>query len=134
MRREFELNGEEAEFLDTLSSSWETIRNDNQKWVLIPDFPIPEGYNVRSAIAAVLIPTGYPVAQLDMVYFYPEIKRKDGMTIPCTDFNRTIDGKIFQRWSRHYARKGNGAWDPQGDSIITHCMAIQEWLLREFRR
>ena len=132
MRREFKFNEEETAYLNTLSPEWETIKSDGFRWLLIYDFPIPEGYTVDKAIIAVNIPLEYPIAQLDMVYFYPAIKRIDGKEIKQTQYTKVIDGKIFQRWSRHYTPAH--PWNPNGDSIITHIMAIQNWLEREFRR
>lgn len=131
MRREFNFNEEEAAYLDALSPSWETIKNNGQRWLLIPSFPVPKGYTVDSSIAAINIPLEYPVARLDMVYFYPAIKRCDGKEIRATQVNKEIDGKTFQRWSRHYSNAH--PWNPNGDSIITHIMAIQGWLAREFK-
>lgn len=130
MRREFQFNEEETAYLDTLSPQWETIKAKGFRWLLIPNFPIPEGYTVDRAIAAINIPLEYPIAKLDMVYFYPAIKRSDGKEIKQTQCQQTIDGKNFQRWSRHYTSAH--PWDPNGDSIITHIMAIQNWLQREF--
>lgn len=130
MRREFQFNEEETAYLDTLSPQWETIKAKGFRWLLIPNFPIPEGYTVDRAIAAINIPLEYPIAKLDMVYFYPAIKRSDGKEIKQTQCQQAIDGKNFQRWSRHYTSAH--PWDPNGDSIITHIMAIQNWLQREF--
>ena len=66
MRREFEFNEEETAYLNTLSPDWETIKSGSLRWLLIHDFPIPEGYTVDKAIAAVNIPLEYPIAQLDI--------------------------------------------------------------------
>lgn len=132
MRREFMFNNEEEmAYIDTLSPEWETVKINGERWLLMPDFFIPDGYTVNKAIAAINIPLEYPVAQLDMVYFYPAIKRKDGKVIGQTQYSREIDGKNYQRWSRHYTQKN--PWNPAGDSIITHIMAIQGWLEREFK-
>ena len=131
MRREFFLNEEETAYLDMLSPEWEAIKYNGQRWILIPKFPVPEGYTVKETVAAINIPLEYPVAQLDMVYFFPALKRKDGKVIGQTQCTKEIDGKIFQRWSRHYSLKNQ--WNPLGDSIITHIMAIHGWLEREFR-
>lgn len=130
MRREFKFNEEETAYLDTLSPKWETIKAGGHRWLLMHDFQIPEGYTVDKATAAVDIPLEYPMAQLDMVYFCPAIKRADGKEIRQTQCTMEIDGKTFQRWSRHYTSVH--PWDPNGDSIITHIMAIQNWLEREF--
>jgi hypothetical protein len=131
-RREFDLPEEETEFLGTSFPEWEAVK-EASKWILLPNFRIPEGYTVDNATAAIEIPTNYPMARLDMVYFYPDIKRKDGLIIRQTESYMNIDGKNFQRWSRHYPTDGPNKWDPMNDSIITHVMAIEDWLAREFK-
>lgn len=123
---------EETEFLQASFPGWEAIKDTNN-WILISDFSVPEGYTVEKAIAAIQIPTNYPVAGLDMVYFYPDIKRKDEKEIRQTESYMNIDGKRFQRWSRHYPQSGPNKWDPMNDSLITHVLAVEDWLAREFK-
>ena len=127
IRKLFSLPEEELEYLNKTFPFWEAIK-ERRNWLLIHDFPVPEGYTQKKVIAAIEIPLSYPVARLDMVYFYPALARSDGKAIPKTQSMKTIDGKNFQRWSRHYDN-----WDPESDSLITHLFTIKEWLLREFR-
>lgn len=126
MRREFSLPEEDVDFLDSSEWEWETIVDGNNRWLLINDFSVPNGYNLSEVTAAIQILSGYPTSQLDMVYFHPALQRKDNFAIGQANVFQTIGGVSFQRWSRHYQ------WKPGLHSLATHILAIEEWLKREF--
>lgn len=123
-RRKFFMNSDDTEYLDNTFPGWETIDGN---WLLLHHFPIRTGFTVQEASVAILIHSAYPAAALDMAYFYPAIHRTDGKTIPATNCAVSIDGKTFQRWSRHYRP---GTWVPNESNIATHVMAIKDWLDR----
>lgn len=132
LRRQFELPEEDRAFLDTYGCQWETVM-DGSCWLLLHDFPTRcDGYSSDAVTAAIRIETGYPKAALDMVYFHPAIYRKDGKPIGATQATQAIDGKIFQRWSRHYTPQN--PWVIGEHSVETHVWAIEAWLLREFQK
>lgn len=124
LRRKFTLSEDDTEYLDNAFSEWETIEG---RWVLIHNFPIRPGFTVKSSTAAIHIPSTYPATKLDMVYFSPAVIRSDGVPINATGCYTTIDGKSFQRWSRHYLPN---EWQANEDNIATHVMAIRDWLDR----
>ena len=129
MRRDFELLAADTEFLEEYGIEWETM-NDGSQWVLLNKFPLPVGYTQNVAVVAIRLETGYPDAQLDMVYFYPALTRRDGKAIPQTNVTQTINGRPFQRWSRH--RTPQNPWLPGQDSLGTHILLVEDWLEREF--
>lgn len=129
--RDFCLPEEDRQYLESKGLLWETVKDRNCQWVLINEFPIPEGYNVKTATAAISIPVGYPVAPLDMVYFYPALSRLDGKAIGATQATRIIRDKTYQMWSRH--RTGENPWRPGLDDISSHLGLVEEWLAREFK-
>jgi hypothetical protein len=131
LRRQFVLLGEDEKFLEDYRLPWETVV-DGSQWVLIHDFPLPDGYNNSRVAAAIRMETGYPASQLDMVYFYPPITRKDGKVIGATQSMQSIDGRNFQRWSRH--RTTQNPWKVGRDNLGAHIILIEEWLEREFRK
>lgn len=132
LRRRFELPEEDRAFLDGYGCQWETVI-DGSHWLLLHDFPtICDGYNHETVTAAIRIETGYPKAALDMVYFHPAIARKDGQPIGATLATQAIEGKIFQRWSRHYTKEN--PWVIGEHSLETHIWAIEGWLMREFQK
>lgn len=131
LRRDFDLSDEDRQFLETYGLPWETIL-DGSPWVLIHEMATPDGYNERQVTAAIRMETGYPHAELNMVYFLPPITRVDGKPIGCTEVRQTIDGKDFQRWSRH--RTPQNPWNPEEDCLETHVCLIEDWLEREFEK
>ncbi len=129
MRRQFQLPEEDVIFLDSLALEWETINDQGMQWVVINDYPVAEGYNLDKVSVAIKIETGYPRSPLDMAYFYPALQRIDGMPINALS-GQIIDGKQFQRWSRH--RSGSNPWREGIDDLSTHMSLVQFWFEQEF--
>lgn len=129
MRKDFQLPEEDVIFLDGLGLSWEAINDHNMQWIIVHDYPVISGYNNEKVSIAVKIETGYPRTQLDMAYFYPALQRLDGKTINAT-CDQMIDGKQFQRWSRH--RTPANPWREGVDDLSTHMALISFWFEQEF--
>lgn len=131
LRRQFELLPEDEQFLNDYGLPWETVV-DGSQWVLIHDFPTYGAYNHVTVVTAIRLETGYPNTALDMVYFFPALARQDGQKIGAAEVNQSLDGKPFQRWSRH--RTPQNPWRPGHDSVGTHIFLIEDWLQREFEK
>lgn len=131
LRRQFDLLPQDREFLDEYGLPWETII-DGSQWVLVQDFPTHEYYNHPAVTAAIRMETGYPNTELNMVYFFPALARKDGQAIGATDAVQAIEGKTYQRWSRH--RTAQNPWKAGRDYLGTHIILIEDWLAREFEK
>lgn len=130
-RRHFDLLPVDQEFLEEYGLPWETIA-DGSQWVILYDFPTPIGYNHSKVTVAIRIETGYPQAGLDMVYFFPALARNDGKPIGATQATQEVDGKTFQRWSRH--RTAQNPWKAGRDYLGSHVILIEDWLEREFEK
>lgn len=131
MRREFQLAEEDEECLAALGRPWEAAIVNKAKWLFFPDYPIPEGFNHRTATAAIRIPPSYPDDQIDMVYFYPALALTNGKGIAqLTPF--PLDGKEFQQWSRH--RTSANPWRVGLDNVCTHLLQVDSWLEKERRK
>lgn len=129
MRKHFNLpEGDEA-FLSESNLPWETVNDRGMQWLLIHGFPVCMGYNLQAVCVALKIETGYPRAQLDMAYFHPALSRQDGKLIRATT-PMILDGKTFQRWSRH--RTGQNPWREGVDDVSTHLSLIRYWFEHEF--
>jgi hypothetical protein len=131
LRRQFDLPPEDTEFLNEYGLPWEAIV-DGSLWVLIHEFSMPRGYNHATVTAAIRIETGYPNTELNMVYFFPALARTDGKPIGATEAQQPLDGKSYQRWSRH--RTGANPWKIGRDHIGTHVILVEDWLDREFEK
>ncbi len=131
LRRDYDLPVQDEKFLEEYGHPWETVI-DGSQWVLIHEFPTHEGYNHPHVTAAIRMETGYPNTELEMVYFYPALARNDGKAIGATGAQQMIDGKTYQRWSRH--RTAQNPWRIGIDYLDAHVFLIEDWLAREFER
>lgn len=133
MRREFVLPEKDVRHLDSLGLPWETIGSPQQGggYVLIHNFPVPRGYCVATTTVALRIEPLYPDVQIDMAYFHPALTRLDNGAIRQLS-QQDIDGKTFQRWSRH--RTPENPWRPGIDYLHTHLGQVEHWLVNELTR
>ena len=129
MRIDFQLPEIDLTFLDSLNLQWEAIKSDNMLWVIIYSYPVPNGYTQQIVDVAIKIETGYPRTPLDMAYFSPHLQRRDGKNINAISF-QMIDGKQFQRWSRH--RTPENPWREGIDDLSSHLSLISFWFEQEF--
>ncbi len=128
-RRDFALQEVDESFLDNMHPSWETVREGGHRWMLVYGYPVPAGYNQSTVSLALMVPDTYPGAQIDMFYVFSPLSLVDGRKIPATESFMEIQGRQFQRWSRH--RNGATQWKPASDNIITHLALVDDCLARE---
>ncbi len=131
VRKQFELIESDRVYLDGRGLAWETLNEGPTRWVLITDYEITDGYNHKKVNIALELPQSYPDTQIDMVYFNPHLARVDGVAIRQLA-ERIIDGKAWQRWSRH--RTSANPWRRGYDCVETHMLLVDEWLERELRK
>lgn len=128
LRKEFFLPEADTAFLDGIGLSWETIVEGGARWLVIRDWPVPDGYTDGKTDIALLIEGGYPTSQIDMAYFHPHLHLSSGRAINALT-NQNIEGKTYQRWSRH--RTDQNPWRPGLDDISMHLILVINWLERE---
>lgn len=129
LRRDFDLTDSDTTYLRNRGLHWDSLIEGASRWIILRDFPLPDGYTAQSTNIAVQIPATYPQAALDMFYCHPFAQLKSGQQIPRTEARQSIAGQSYQRWSRH--RSGSTAWNPNRDSLITHIAIIDDALERE---
>ncbi len=131
MRRQFNLPENDVEFLDSKGFLWETLLESNFRWLLINDYPIPDGFNVQRATIALNTDINYPNTQIDMAFFYPSLSKINNRIISAVS-PRFIDLREFQQWSRH--RTSSNPWKPGEDDISTHLGMFDLILINELSR
>ncbi len=129
LRRDFDLLDKDAHYLDQRHPNWETHIESGRRWLILPSFKLPVGYNHSVADIAVDIPDTYPSAGIDMFFCLPHLALASGVALAQTQARVQIGGQSFQQWSRHL----NGAtrWNPNTDSVISHMALVDECLARE---
>jgi hypothetical protein len=131
VERQFDLPEMDRDFLDASGLDWEAVVDGANKVLLIHNHSIPTGYDQSNATVGLLIPPGYPDSQIDMAYFFPPLQRVDGKSIGGLS-NMMINGKEFQRWSRH--RTQSNPWRIDVDGVASHLAYMTEWLKEEFSK
>lgn len=128
MQKQVILSATDTEELDAYGLDWETIREGANQWLILHSFKLPSGFKQIEVDVAINIVPGYPITQLDMAYFSPEIVRIDGGSIPAISVEQFL-GKTWQRWSRH--RRPENPWRPDLDNIRSHISLVEDWVGRE---
>ena len=131
MRKDFSLPESDETFLNSSGFQWETFKEGSYNWLLIHNYPVPSGYNVNSVTVALLIFPGYPVLQIDMAFFYPNLERANKKPIGALA-HQMIIGQKYQRWSRH--RTSSNPWRPGVDDVSTHLQLVNYWFERELMK
>lgn len=127
--RDFDLGDIDKTYLTNRGLRWDAVMEGASRWIILRDFPLPDGYTTETTDIAVQIPATYPQAALDMFYCRPFAQLTSGQQIPATEARQSIAGQSYQRWSRH--RSGATAWNPNHDNLITHIAIIDDALARE---
>jgi hypothetical protein len=99
----------------------------NMTCVLIPGYPLPEGFDRPHADLLLRLSAGYPDVPPDMWWFDPPVRRMDGQAIPATDAVEHHLGRNWQRWSRHFSA---GQWKSGIDSIESFMALLRHELDR----
>ncbi|RYY80281.1 MAG: prokaryotic E2 family E [Moraxellaceae bacterium] len=129
LQKTFELLDTDYDHLNQMNLPWETVISNGQRWLLIHNYNIPDGYNAKEISLALEIPHTYPQAQIDMFYVLPALNLQTGQPIGCTETTTDINGKGYQRWSRH--RGANSTWNPTLDNVRTHLALVEGALIKE---
>lgn len=127
--REFALLESDEAYLEGLELQWEARQSDGHRWLIVRDYPLPDGYTARTTTLALMVPPTYPQAEIDMFYVHPPLRRATGVAIPATEASQAIGGLPFQRWSRH--RGTIAPWNPQHDNVVTHLTLVESAFLKE---
>ena len=102
-----------------------------RRWLIFDVYPLPTGLSPQAVAMALEIPPSYPRAEIDMFYCHPAVRRDDGGTIPQTGVTEMIEGRTYQRWSRH--RGVQSRWDARTDTVLTHLTLVDGALAVESR-
>ena len=65
------------------------------------EFTLPDGLNAGRANVLFRLSPSYPDTPPDMWWVIPHLTPVGGGQIPATEVIETIDGRSWQRWSRH---------------------------------
>jgi hypothetical protein len=114
----------DREFLISKGYDFKAKRVGADIHVVIANFPFPKAYAPSTANLLVILPAGYPNANLDMFRTVPDVKLVNGGWPKNADNRETHDGVSWQRWSRHF----QSAWRQGIDNIRTFIASVKHEL------
>ena len=95
--------------------------------VVIPDWPLPDGFNRDATDLLIRLKAGYPDVPPDMWWFSPAVHLANGNALRATSVVETHLNRNWQRWSRHF---NNGQWQSGIDGLESYFALIRQDLER----
>jgi hypothetical protein len=113
--------------LDSKGQSYEVTLESGMICLILPNYPLPDGYEPRDVTLLLRLPAGYPDAAPDMYWCDPPVRlSRTGAFPQAAESMENHLGRTWQRFSRHL---GPGAWRP-GDGLDTYLTLIRHDLER----
>lgn len=113
---------QDIDYLVSKEYQFDVVRNGNDVHVVINNYNFLETYQPRKASLLIILPSGYPNANPDMFWTYPDVKLVSGAWPKSSEYHETYNGKNWQRWSRH----SNGKWRPGIDCLETFLASVRK--------
>lgn len=90
--------------------------------LIIHDYRVPVGYDHETTDLLLRLPRQWPDGTPDMFWTEPHLKIKASGAWPNASAHlMVIDGRQWQRWSRHY----NDRWRPGSDGLRTLLLIVK---------
>ena len=126
--RTFALLSVDEAHLGRLGLRWETVTEGQRRFLLIHNYPVPEGYNVDRVVLGLEIPPDYPGVAVYGFFTCPPLRRKSGHPIPNPRPDAEIRGQVYSGWSRY---RSPVQWDANVDNVVTQLVLVETSLARE---
>ena len=114
-------------FLNERGIAHEIVVEWGMTCIVIPQWPLPEGFDRAVADLLVRLSAGYPDVPPDMWWFDPPVQRADGEALPATNARESYLGRTWQRWSRHFS---GAQWKSGVDCLESYLALIRQDLDR----
>lgn len=112
----------DREFLQEKEFSFDVSTVGSETHVIIRDLAFPAAYVPRTADLLIILPAGYPNANPDMFWTFPDVKLANGTCPQACDAHQQYGDRNWQRWSRHYQIQ----WRAGIDSLRTYFAAVRK--------
>ena len=114
-------------YLTERSVAHEIAAESAMTCVVLPQWPLPSGFDRDAADLLVRLSPGYPDVPPDMWWFSPPVHLANGNALPATSVSESYLGRSWQRWSRHFR---NGQWQSGIDGLESFLALIRQDLER----
>lgn len=112
-----DLPEDDSDFLQEKELLWELTPDGQAGWLVIKGLNVSgEIYDRTQTDLMIRIPSGYPLAGLDMFYVDPPLKLQSGGYPPAADHFEEHLGRRWQRFSRHLNSE-NAMWQGGVDGL-----------------
>ena len=111
----------DRDYLNGKEFDYEVIPEGGALLLIIKSFQFPIAYSPQITDLLIIIPSGYPNAQLDMFWTNPDVKLANGGWPAASQHHENHGGKSWQRWSRH----NTASWRLGVDNLRTFISAIR---------
>lgn len=92
---------------------------NSQRYLVVPDYRLPEAWGRQVVTLLVLIPNGYPQTGPDMFWVHPEIRLPNGAEPDRANCRGTYLERQWQRFSWHYSNP-QADWQPATSTLLSH--------------
>ena len=101
------------------------VHGQNYDWVMIPDFPLPDGYNRQTTKLLFLIPNAYPHTAPDCFYVEIGLRLSNG-NLP-SNYNEEMNVPVGGPWG--YFSWHPEIWQPadeiqKGDNLLSFIKVV----------
>ena len=91
--------------------------------IVLPQWPLPSGFDRTAADLLVRLSPGYPDVSPDMWWFSPSVHLANGEALAATKVVERYLGRRWQRWSRHFR---SGQWQSGVDGLGSFLALIRQ--------
>lgn len=112
----------DREFLEEKGYAFDVTQVGGEVHVILRGYEFPTVYTPRTADLLIILPAGYPNANPDMYWTYPDVKLVNGQWPLNGDHHHTYGSRSWQRWSRHF----QGQWRPGVDTFRAYLAAVRK--------
>lgn len=95
--------------------------------LVIPQFPIPAGFNLAAVRIAVRVPALYPTEKLDLFWLDPDLQRSGAGLPNVMGSGIQMVGQTWTQVSWH----DNAPHDPNRITILGYIRGIRSWFARQ---
>jgi hypothetical protein len=117
----------DAAFLAERGIAYTVVMDGPMTCVILPDRPVPPGYNRTSVDLLLRLPPGFPDVPPDMWWVDPALQLAGGGVVEATQLTELYLDRSWQRWSRHFAP---GQWRPGIDNLESFLARIRGEMIR----
>jgi hypothetical protein len=113
----------DREFLEEKGYDYRVEERVGALHLIFPNYPLPAAYTPRTSDLMIIVPAGYPNANPDMYWTYPDVKLATGGWPQAGDQHVMYGDRNWQRWSRHLNQI---PWRPGVDNLRTYLATVRK--------